>query len=41
MAGEAMGSLVLTGFGYRTFSMDGLSVARVKYLLSQLVLTEV
>ncbi|MGG2141398.1 putative PEP-binding protein [Symbiopectobacterium sp. RP] len=41
MAGEAMGSLVLTGLGYRTFSMNGRSVARVKYLLRQLVLTEV
>ncbi|QZN95331.1 phosphoenolpyruvate--protein phosphotransferase [Symbiopectobacterium purcellii] len=41
MAGEAMGSLVLTGLGYRTFSMNGRSVARVKYLLRQLVLAEV
>ncbi|MGL9736148.1 MAG: putative PEP-binding protein [Symbiopectobacterium sp.] len=42
MAGEAMGSLVLTGLGYRTlFSMNGRSVERVKYLLRQLVLAEV
>lgn len=33
MAGEAMGSLVLNGVGYRTFSMNVRSVARVKYLL--------
>lgn len=41
MAGEAMGALVLTGLGYRTFSMNGRSVARVKYLLRELVLAEV
>ncbi len=33
MAGEPMGALLLTGLGYRTLSMNGRSVARVKYLL--------
>ncbi|WJY14158.1 phosphoenolpyruvate--protein phosphotransferase [Pectobacteriaceae bacterium CE90] len=33
MAGEPMGALLLMGLGYRTLSMNGRSVARVKYLL--------
>ena len=40
MAGEAMGALVLTGLGYQTFSMNGRSVARIKYLLRQISLDE-
>lgn len=33
MAGEPMGALLLIGLGYRTLSMNGRSVARIKYLL--------
>ncbi|HEY0207645.1 phosphoenolpyruvate--protein phosphotransferase [Acerihabitans sp.] len=33
MAGDPMGALLLTGMGYRTLSMNGRSVARIKYLL--------
>lgn len=40
MAGEAMGALVLTGLGYQNFSMNGRSVARIKYLLRQIALEE-
>ncbi|MCL2892997.1 phosphoenolpyruvate--protein phosphotransferase [Brenneria tiliae] len=40
MAGEPLGALVLTGLGYRTLSMNGRSVARIKYLLRQIDLPE-
>ncbi|MFP1734951.1 phosphoenolpyruvate--protein phosphotransferase [Lonsdalea quercina] len=33
MAGEPMGALLLIGMGYRSLSMNGRSVARIKYLL--------
>lgn len=41
MAGEPLGALMLMGLGYRSLSMNGRSVARIKYLLRQLELTEV
>ncbi|MCG8707259.1 phosphoenolpyruvate--protein phosphotransferase [Brenneria sp. 4F2] len=41
MAGEPLGALMLMGLGYRSLSMNGRSVARIKYLLRQLDLTEV
>ncbi|MEC5318438.1 phosphoenolpyruvate--protein phosphotransferase [Brenneria populi subsp. brevivirga] len=41
MAGESLGALMLIGLGYRSLSMNGRSVARIKYLLRQLDLTEV
>lgn len=40
MAGEALGALLLTGLGYRSLSMNGRSVARIKYLLRQITLAE-
>lgn len=40
MAGEAMGALVLTGLGYQALSMNGRSVARIKYLLRQVALDD-
>ncbi|HDL7133601.1 TPA: phosphoenolpyruvate--protein phosphotransferase [Yersinia enterocolitica] len=33
MAGDPMGALLLVGLGYRNLSMNGRSVARIKYLL--------
>lgn len=36
MAGEPMGALLLIGLGYRTLSMNGRSVARIKYLLRRI-----
>lgn len=33
MAGDPMGALLLVGMGYRNLSMNGRSVARIKYLL--------
>ncbi|TCV92621.1 phosphoenolpyruvate--protein phosphotransferase [Biostraticola tofi] len=40
MAGDPMGALLLIGMGYRTLSMNGRSVARVKYLMRNLDLKE-
>ncbi|ACS86791.1 phosphoenolpyruvate--protein phosphotransferase [Musicola paradisiaca] len=36
LAGEPMGALLLIGLGYRTLSMNGRSVARIKYLLRRI-----
>ncbi|MEE3660803.1 phosphoenolpyruvate--protein phosphotransferase [Brenneria sp. g21c3] len=41
MAGEPLGALMLMGLGYRSLSMNGRSVARIKYLLRQIELAEV
>ncbi|WMQ74926.1 MAG: Phosphoenolpyruvate-dependent phosphotransferase system [Sodalis sp.] len=41
MAGDPMGALLLAGMGYRTLSMNGRSVARIKYLLRNVALNEV
>ncbi|TKI05935.1 phosphoenolpyruvate--protein phosphotransferase [Martelella alba] len=41
MAGDAMGALLLTGMGYRCLSMNGRSVARIKYLLRNVDLEEI
>ncbi|ADW72458.1 MULTISPECIES: phosphoenolpyruvate--protein phosphotransferase [Rahnella] len=38
MAGDPMGALLLTGMGFRNLSMNGRSVARVKYLLRRIEL---
>ena len=40
MAGDPMGALLLTGMGYRNLSMNGRSVARVKYLLRRIDLMD-
>ncbi|MBB6117355.1 phosphotransferase system enzyme I (PtsP) [Rahnella inusitata] len=40
MAGDPMGALLLTGMGYRNLSMNGRSVARVKYLLRRIDLAD-
>ncbi len=40
MAGDPMGALLLTGMGYRNLSMNGRSVARVKYLLRRIDLVD-
>jgi len=40
MAGDPMGALLLTGIGYRTLSMNGRSVARIKYLLRNVELAD-
>ncbi len=40
MAGDPMGALLLTGMGYRNLSMNGRSVARVKYLLRRINLAD-
>lgn len=40
MAGDPMGALLLTGMGFRTLSMNGRSVARIKYLLRNVALTD-
>lgn len=40
MAGDPMGALLLAGMGYRTLSMTGRSVARIKYLLRNVALNE-
>ncbi|MEH0874600.1 phosphoenolpyruvate--protein phosphotransferase [Pectobacterium cacticida] len=40
MAGEAPGALLLIGMGYRSFSMNGRSIARIKYLLRKITLDE-
>ncbi len=40
MAGDPMGALLLAGMGYRTLSMNGRSVARIKYLLRNVALGE-
>lgn len=40
MAGDPMGALLLAGMGYRTLSMNGRSVARIKYLLRNVALNE-
>jgi phosphotransferase system enzyme I (PtsP) len=38
MAGDPMGALLLTGMGFRNLSMNGRSVARIKYLLRRIEL---
>jgi phosphotransferase system enzyme I (PtsP) len=40
MAGDPMGALLLTGMGYRNLSMNGRSVARIKYLLRRIDLAD-
>lgn len=40
MAGDPMGALLLVGLGYRNLSMNGRSVARIKYLLRNIDLTD-
>ncbi|CNE85579.1 phosphoenolpyruvate--protein phosphotransferase [Yersinia nurmii] len=40
MAGDPMGALLLVGLGYRQLSMNGRSVARIKYLLRNVDLAE-
>lgn len=40
MAGDPMGALLLIGLGYRHLSMNGRSVARIKYLLRNVDLAE-
>jgi len=40
MAGDPMGALLLTGMGYRNLSMNGRSVARIKYLLRRIDLID-
>lgn len=40
MAGDPMGALLLTGMGFRNLSMNGRSVARVKYLLRRIDLAD-
>ncbi|WP_242365393.1 phosphoenolpyruvate--protein phosphotransferase [Yersinia enterocolitica] len=41
MAGDPMGALLLVGLGYRNLSMNGRSVARIKYLLRNIDLVDV
>ncbi|WP_114194533.1 phosphoenolpyruvate--protein phosphotransferase [Edaphovirga cremea] len=41
MAGDPMGALLLVGLGYRNLSMNGRSVARIKYLLRSVDLAEI
>jgi phosphotransferase system enzyme I (PtsP) len=40
MAGDPMGALLLVGMGYRNISMNGRSVARVKYLLRKIDISD-
>jgi len=40
MAGDPMGALLLTGMGYRSLSMNGRTVARIKYLLRNVDLSD-
>jgi phosphotransferase system, enzyme I, PtsP len=40
MAGDPMGALLLVGLGYRNLSMNGSSVARIKYLLRNIDLAD-
>ncbi|WP_050288538.1 phosphoenolpyruvate--protein phosphotransferase [Yersinia intermedia] len=40
MAGDPMGALLLVGLGYRNLSMNGRSVARIKYLLRNIDLAD-
>ena len=40
LAGDPMGALLLVGMGYRNLSMNGRSVARIKYLLRHIELAE-
>ena len=40
MAGDPMGALLLVGLGYRNLSMNGRSVARIKYLLRNIELAD-
>jgi phosphotransferase system enzyme I (PtsP) len=40
MAGDPMGALLLVGLGYRNLSMNGCSVARIKYLLRNIELAD-
>ncbi|MGV8001577.1 phosphoenolpyruvate--protein phosphotransferase [Photorhabdus temperata subsp. temperata] len=41
MAGSPMGALLLIGLGYRSLSMSGCSVPRIKYLLRHLEIVQV
>ncbi|CAI1102941.1 Phosphoenolpyruvate-protein phosphotransferase [Serratia fonticola] len=40
LAGDPMGALLLVGMGYRNLSMNGRSVARIKYLLRHIELED-
>ncbi|MBF1994820.1 phosphoenolpyruvate--protein phosphotransferase [Serratia symbiotica] len=40
LAGDPMGALLLVGMGYRNLSMNGRSVARIKYLLRHIALSD-
>lgn len=40
LAGDPMGALLLVGIGYRNLSMNGRSVARIKYLLRHIELED-
>jgi phosphotransferase system enzyme I (PtsP) len=40
LAGDPMGALLLVGMGYRNLSMNGRSVARIKYLLRHIELSD-
>ncbi|QCR35152.1 phosphoenolpyruvate--protein phosphotransferase [Nissabacter sp. SGAir0207] len=40
MAGDPMGALLLVGLGYRHLSMNGRSIARIKYLLRRIDLCD-
>ncbi len=40
LAGDPMGALLLVGMGYRNLSMNGRSVARIKYLLRHIDLAD-
>ncbi|WP_337261302.1 MULTISPECIES: phosphoenolpyruvate--protein phosphotransferase [unclassified Serratia (in: enterobacteria)] len=40
LAGDPMGALLLVGMGYRNLSMNGRSVARIKYLLRNIELSD-
>ncbi|WP_127960250.1 phosphoenolpyruvate--protein phosphotransferase [Serratia microhaemolytica] len=40
LAGDPMGALLLVGLGYRHLSINGYQVARIKYLLHHITLTE-
>ncbi|PVZ82462.1 phosphoenolpyruvate-protein phosphotransferase PtsP [Serratia sp. S1B] len=40
LAGDPMGALLLVGMGYRNLSMNGRSVARIKYLLRHIELAD-
>lgn len=40
LAGDPMDALLLVGMGYRNLSMNGRSVARIKYLLLHIALLD-